>query len=236
MLFITGITGSIGCGKSTVTQMLGALGARILDADQLAREVVGPGTTGLQAVVARFGSDILLHASSPQPVLDRRLLAERVFDNPKARQDLEAIIHPRVYHSMAATLARWEQESNPDTFPIVALEIPLLLENNADALCDLIVVVACGDRQWERLQARNGMSATSKKNIILQQLPESSKKKRAHWIIDNDGDLSMTMDQTKRLWDAIQERVRQQAPQAWPAQWHAFLSEPNEYSSQVSLF
>lgn len=233
MLFITGVTGSIGCGKSTVTQMLGVLGARILDADQLARDVVAPGTQGLQAVVARFGSDILDHASSPQPVLNRRLLAERVFDNPKARQDLEAIIHPRVYHSMAATLARWEQGSTPGMCLVVALEIPLLMETNVDSLCDLIVVVACGDRQWERLQSRMGMSATSKKNIILQQLPENTKKKRAHWIVDNNGDLSATKDQTKRLWDDIQERIQQQLPQAWPAQWHPFLSEPNEYSYQA---
>lgn len=218
MLVVAGITGSIGCGKSTVTRLLGEMGALTLDADQLAKEILAPGTKALQEVVARFGEGILIPGA--QPYLNRSLLAKQVFADPDARRELEAIVHPRVFQKMAATLARWDQETLATSGQIVALEIPLLLETNSDALCDVIVVVTCQDQQLKRLQTRQGFQATCQQNIITQQMPELQKCQRAHWIINNSGTPADTMEQTQRLWAFMQTRL-QTTPLswAWPIQW-----------------
>ncbi|MBF0296910.1 MAG: dephospho-CoA kinase [Magnetococcales bacterium] len=219
MPFVLGITGSIGCGKSSVTRLLGELGAITLDADRLAREILAPGTPGLAAVVARFGGEIL--SATPPGQLDRRALAERVFADPAARRDLEAIVHPGVYRAMAEALAG---QGDP---VVAALEIPLLMETNADVLCDLIVVVACGDRQWERLANRAGMSEASLRNVMAQQLPEAEKRRRAHWIIDNGGDPEATARQVRHLWDEVLRRAGERnAERAWPARWREWGAWP----------
>ncbi|MBF0428820.1 MAG: dephospho-CoA kinase [Magnetococcales bacterium] len=217
-LFIIGLTGSIGCGKSTVTRFLGEMGALTLEADQLARDVLAPGTPGLQAVVNRFGADLL----TEEQHLNRRLLAERAFATPQARQDLEAIVHPFVFQNMAAMLTQWERL--PITHAVVVLEIPLLMETHSEALCDQIVVVTCGEAQWSRLQTRVGMSDVSKKNIIAQQLREEEKCQRAHWIIDNSGEQDDTIRQTQLLWQKIHQiGGNTQKIGAWPVQWQPFL-------------
>ncbi|MBF0125639.1 MAG: dephospho-CoA kinase [Magnetococcales bacterium] len=224
MICVVGVTGSMGCGKSSVTRLLGEMGALTLDADQLAREILAPGTPGLQAVVSRFGGALLTETDPPR--LNRSLLAETVFADPAARRDLEAIVHPGVYRSMGATLARWERDQPAGAPLIAALEIPLLLETGAGSLCDLIVVVACKERQWERLQSRTGMSASIQEKVMEQQLPEAEKCRLAHWVIDNSHDWASTVSQAERLWLDLRSRCLDgRSPRAWPTRWDIFSSQ-----------
>ncbi|MBF0192525.1 MAG: dephospho-CoA kinase [Magnetococcales bacterium] len=221
MLFILGITGSIGCGKSTVTRLFGQMGARTLDADLLARNALAPGSPALAAVAETFGADLLVGDGPPATRgLDRSLLAQRIFSDPARRRQLEAIVHPAVFRAMAALLAEWDQSIPPDTRTVAALEIPLLLETGSAALCDGIVVVTCGDRQNERLAQRPGLSETTRQQIIAQQLPEAVKCQQAHWIIDNRHDPAGLSAQLLPVWNAILTRKPPAQP-AWPSQWRA---------------
>lgn len=226
MPYLVGVTGSIGCGKSSVTRLLGEMGAFTLDADRLAREVLAPGSPGLARVAARFGADLLLpDPSATGHRLDRARLAERVFADPVARADLEAIVHPGVFGAMAAALARFAAEPAPDPPAIAALEIPLLLETGAESLCDLVVVVACNASQRERLEARGGLSGTVADRIIARQMPEAEKCRRAHRILDNSGDFAATREQTRLLWREIDALRRSTAtPRAWPTRWETWLA------------
>ncbi|MBF0272551.1 MAG: dephospho-CoA kinase [Magnetococcales bacterium] len=224
MLFILGITGSIGCGKSTVTRLFGQMGARTLDADLLARNALDPGSPALAEVTKAFGADLLTGDGPPATRrLDRSLLAQRIFSDPARRRQLEAIVHPAVFRAMAATLAEWDRSTPPDTRTIAALEIPLLLETGSAALCDGIVVVACGDHQNERLAQRPGLSETTRQQIIAQQLPEAVKCRQAHWIIDNRHDPAELSTQLLPVWATI---LAQKSPiqPAWPLQWRSFLN------------
>ncbi|MEO5347309.1 MAG: dephospho-CoA kinase [Magnetococcus sp. YQC-9] len=217
MLYLLGITGSIGCGKSTVTRHLGELGALTLDADQLARQVLAPGSPALDLVAERFGADLI----TPERALNRALLADRVFSDPEKRQALEAIVHPQVFMAMATVLERWEADCMPGERRMVALEIPLLFETNSDTLCDGIAVVICGEQQHDRLAQRPNLSAATRQNIIAQQLPEARKLKRAHFILDNRLDPTSLLSQVRLLWERLQTPIMPENP-AWPGQWHPY--------------
>lgn len=231
MLYILGITGSIGCGKSTVTGLLAKRGALTLDADQLARATLDPGSPTLVAVAERFGSDLLTGDGPPATrTLNRALLAERIFSHPEKRRQLEALIHPRVFAHMAATLHQWDRAASRTARTIAALEIPLLLETDSDALCDGILVVTCGDRQQERLATRPGLSPATRQQIIAQQLPESLKCRRAHWIIDNRHDPDSLDARLTPLWSALHALPDPDFP-AWPSRWHPFLNSKRDIFS-----
>ncbi|GAB0058536.1 Dephospho-CoA kinase [Candidatus Magnetaquicoccaceae bacterium FCR-1] len=217
MLYLLGITGSIGCGKSTVTRLLGEQGALTLDADQLARQALAPGSPLLDRVAERFGADLL----TPDRILNRPLLAERVFSDPDQRRALEGLIHPHVFASMATSLERWDAQTAPGQCRIVALEIPLLFETGSESLCDSIAVVICGDRQTERLAERTNLTTTTRQNIIAQQLPETIKQQHADWILDNRCDAETLLSQILNLWKRLTGQFPSQNP-AWPGQWNAY--------------
>jgi dephospho-CoA kinase len=173
-----GLTGGVASGKSTVAAMLRELGAVVIDADVLAREVVGPGTPGLEAVVAEFGTGVL----GDDGGLDRPALGAIVFADPSRRAALEAIIHPRV-RERAAELER----SAPDG-ALVVQDIPLLVESGQAASFDAVVVVdvpeetqvarAVRDRRWTEEEARQRVAA---------QAPRSERLAVATHVIDNAG-------------------------------------------------
>jgi dephospho-CoA kinase len=135
MTVILGLTGSFGSGKSTVARMLRELGVPVIDADELAREVVEPGTPGLDEIRQAFGEGVL----DEEGRLERKRMAEIIFADEAARRRLNAIVHPRVGQGIAAFLA-----SNAGA-PLVALEIPLLLEGGRRAPVDKVVVVTTSE-------------------------------------------------------------------------------------------
>lgn len=187
-----GLTGGIGCGKSTVLGILRELGAEIVDTDQIAREVVAPGTSGLRAIVAEFGRDML----RPDGSLDRDRLAKRVFGDRAARTRLEAITHPRIRRALAWRFAKLALRRAS----VVVVEAPLLFETGGERRFDeTVAVIADEPTVYARLRRRNGWSDEEIAARLASQLPLAEKARRATHVIDNSGDLASTRARIEEL-------------------------------------
>ncbi|MFL6161100.1 MAG: dephospho-CoA kinase [Jatrophihabitantaceae bacterium] len=173
-----GLTGGIGSGKSTAAARFAELGAVVIDADVLAREVVSVGTPGLARVVSRFGAEVL----RPDGSLDRPALGERVFGDASALADLNAIVHPLVAERSAELMAA----AGPDA--VVVYDVPLLVENDLAAGFDAVVVVEAplADR-LARLAAR-GLSEDEARARIARQASDEQRRAVATLVLDNSGD------------------------------------------------
>jgi len=179
---LIGLTGGIASGKSTVAKILKRLGAAIVDADALAREVVEPGHEAWKDIVETFGAEVL----QPDRTLDRQKLRATIFNNPAARKKLEAIIHPRV---RALAEERIHQHTAAG-YEIVVYEVPLLFEGNLHEWLRPVVLVTCDlDTQKRRLQERDGLSAEASQKHIEAQMSLAEKRRLADYVIDNDGSL-----------------------------------------------
>jgi dephospho-CoA kinase len=190
-----GLTGGIATGKSYVARRLRDAGVPVVDADVLAREAVAKESAGLEAVVARFGGDVL----TPGGELDRPALAAIIFRDAGARHDLEQIIHPVVRRGIAAFFERLP----PETGAAVA-DIPLLFETHQERRFDRVVVVACPPAmQVERVMERDGIAREDAERRIAAQLPIDEKVRRAHFVIRTDGTFAETDAQVARLVDAL---------------------------------
>ena len=193
------LTGGIATGKSAVARALREAGVATVDADVLAREAVAPGSPGLAAVVARFGTGIVRSDGT----LDRAALAGVVFSDAAARRDLEHIIHPRVRQRVEAFFAALA----PGT-PGVA-EIPLAYETGWASTFDLVVVVACRpETQRARLMARDGSPAADADRRMAAQWPIADKARLADAVVVTDGDMAGTLAQAARLADWLRGRCR----------------------------
>lgn len=209
-MYIVGITGAMGAGKSTVAHLLAGHGAHLLDSDRLSRLVVERGTPGLAEVVAAFGPGVLQRDGS----LDRGRLGELVFTNPEARGRLEGLLHPRIRHLQWETLTLWAAET-PDA--VVVLDIPLLFETGAETRCDLTVAVRGGAAREQRLAERNRMGEEARRGAEAGQLSEAEKCRRADRVIDNSGSRDNTARQVAQLWEEL--RGRGGEGRAWPEGW-----------------
>lgn len=177
---VVGLTGGIGSGKSLVARLLRDDGVEVVDADAIAREVVRPGSPGLAAVVAAFGSDVLL----PDGSLDRKRLGERVFSDPAARAQLNAITHPLI----AAETARRLDVLRARRVPFAFYEAALLVENGMHAALDALVVVDTDPAiQRARVMARDGLSGAEAEQRIAAQAPRATRRAVADLILANDG-------------------------------------------------
>lgn len=193
-----GLTGGIGTGKSRVARLLADLGAAVIDADALARQVVEPGGPAYDGVVARFGPEIL----RPDGTIDRAALAAVVFSDPDARRDLEALVHPAVRVETQRRLA--ELESGADPPPAVVVDIPLLFEAGREGDFDQIWVVYAPDAvALDRAAARDGADPEQIKARMRAQWPIEEKVRRAHVVIDNSGDWDATEAQVRRAWAGL---------------------------------
>lgn len=191
------LTGGIASGKSRCLSVLRELGVPTIDADQLAREVVAPGTAGLRAIVERFGPRVL----EQDGTIDRNRLASIIFGDVDARRDLEAIIHPRVYTAIGHWFATLDT-------PAGVADIPLLYETGREGDFDIVIVAACTpEQQIERLMTRNRMSEADATARIAAQLPLADKVARADYVIDTSGTLEETDTNTLRVWSAIESTI-----------------------------
>ena len=185
-----GLTGGIASGKSLVAEELTALGAVVIDADVLAREVVEPGTGGLAAVVKRFGESVLREGR-----LDRVRLGQVVFADREARRDLERIVHPAV----RARAAELEQAAPPDA--VVVHVIPLLVETGQQDRFDIVVVVDVDpETQLARLTARDGLNAAEGEARLAAQASREQRLAAADIVIDNRGSVTDLKAQIGLLW------------------------------------
>jgi dephospho-CoA kinase len=200
-MFLVGLTGGIASGKSTVAAMLGKFDNEIIDADEIAREVVMPGTVGLSKVGAEFGPQILEEDGS----LSRAKLAKLVFEDPKKRLTLEGILHPLI---RARTLERISQSK----CNILIYIVPLLVEAKVDHPFDLVVTIEAGsENQIQRLVENRGMSTEGAIARIAAQATDAERVARADVRID--GALSLTDLETEvsKLWNQIQSLAEAKA-------------------------
>lgn len=194
---LIGLTGGIASGKSTVSAILRELGAHVLDADEIAREVVEPATPALADITRRFPGVV-----GPDGRLDRAALGARVFQNPAERAALNAIIHPRIQQAfLEKTQALAERGVD-----VVVYDAPLLIENGIHAWMNGVILVdAPRELQLARLMARNALSQEAAEQRLSAQLPLVEKRKHATWIVDNAGDLASTRAQVEAVWRTIRE-------------------------------
>ena len=188
---IWGLTGNIGSGKSTVARMLAARGIPVVDADQVAREVVEPGRPALREIAERFPGVLRRDGS-----LDRKALAARVFADPEQRVALEQITHPRIAQEVAERMAALAAAGHK----LAVYEAALIVENGLqDGLDGLIVVTAPADAQVARLRLRDNMGEAEARARIAAQLPAAEKAKAATVVIANEGSEAELASQVERL-------------------------------------
>ena len=198
-MLLVGLTGGIGSGKSTIARMLEERGAVVFDADVLAREAVAPGTPGHEAVVERFGANVL----SPGGELDRDALAAVVFADPAARRDLEAIVHPEVRRLFAEGCDAYR-----DSDSVIVFSAPLLVETGMHSAFDVLIVVSAPvETQIERLLRDRGMSEEQARARIDAQAPLEEKAAVADVLVDNDGPLEELDGQVDRVWSDLRARA-----------------------------
>jgi dephospho-CoA kinase len=196
-VFVVGLTGGIAAGKTVVATRLGELGAAVIDADCLAREVVEPGTPCLDAIAARFGREVLL----PDGSLDRPALGSLVFAEPAARRDLEAITHPAVHE---LSQRRMHEAVLLDPARVVVYDVPLLVEARGTSEFDTIVVVhAPREERLTRLIELRRMPAVDAARRIDAQATDAERLAVANHVVDSSGSLDETRAQVDALYGEL---------------------------------
>ena len=178
--WVLGLTGGIGCGKTAVSDMLAELGITIVDADIVARQVVEPGTDGLKAIIAHFGTDIL----DEHGALNRGKLRARIFSNPEQKTWLNALLHPLIRTQLIIDLKNAQSD-------YVVLVAPLLFENGLDGYCHRTLLIDVPKEvQIARTTQRDNISTEQAKQIIDAQMSREHKQQKADDILNNNRDLS----------------------------------------------
>ncbi|MGE7611581.1 dephospho-CoA kinase [Paenibacillus sp. NPDC101420] len=194
---IIGLTGGIASGKSTVSALLVSKGARLVDADVIAREVMLPGHEVLAAAVKQFGSEIL----SPDGTLNRGKLGDIVFQDPAALQALNNLTHPAIRREIKERMNSMEEE---DPKKLTIVDIPLLFESGLENMFhEILVVYVPREVQIARLMERNGLSLEQAEARLNAQMDIETKRNKADYIIDNSGELAHTEQQVAVLWDRL---------------------------------
>ncbi|CAH2032000.1 dephospho-CoA kinase [Trichlorobacter ammonificans] len=188
-----GLTGGIATGKSTVAELLAQRGAVVIDADQLSRDAVAPGTPLLQRIAALFGADALQADGS----LDRQAVRELIFRDPERRKQLEALLHPAIRE---LSLRRLE-EARQSGAAVAVYMAPLLIEAGAaDRVDEIWVVTVRPEVQLERLMTRDGCDRQQAERIVAAQMPLAEKEKYGVVVIDNSGSPEETARQVEEAW------------------------------------
>ncbi len=194
-MILVGLTGGIGSGKSTVSAALAALGAVLIDADAVSRELQQPGGSAYVAMVEHFGADIL----SADGTLDRPKIAAMVFPNPDLLKQLNALVHP-----LLGTEIRSRLRAHLGTDDIVVLDVPLLIENLAFPVSAVIVVDTPVEVAVDRLVRQRGMDEADARARIARQATREERLARADFVVDNGGDREHLAEQIPTLWAWVQ--------------------------------
>ncbi|MDC2839850.1 dephospho-CoA kinase [Limosilactobacillus mucosae] len=198
MTLVIGLTGGIASGKSTISSILKAVGWPVIDADLIARQIVMPGSKGLEQIVNRFGPQML----NSDGTLDRKKLGKTVFDDPKKLSDLDKIEHPLIQEAIDSQLDEFKKQH----LPVVVLDVPLLFETGMDEECDLTVLAVVDQAtQLKRLMKRDQISKMDAVKKISSQMSLKEKMQRADVIIDNNGTLEQTRSQVAELVDRVSQ-------------------------------
>ncbi|WP_338884728.1 dephospho-CoA kinase [Xenorhabdus sp. TH1] len=196
MTYIVALTGGIGSGKTTISNVFSSLGVPLVDADIIAREVVAPGTPALQAIIAHFGVDILL----PDGSLNRAMLRQKIFAAPEEKQWLNALLHPLIQ-------IETQRQLNQVTAPYVIWVVPLLIENNLMHLADRVLVVDIPvEVQITRTMARDGINREQVENILAAQASRQDRLEKADDVIVNH---NSEQDITSRVAELHQQYLKQ---------------------------
>lgn len=197
---VIGLTGGIATGKSTASKTLRALGATIWDADQTSRDVVRPGEAGYIALKKEFGDDIF----DRDGLLNRRVLAQRVFGKPEEVIRLNKTLHPIILMDLAEKLKLWRAQG----VKVVIVDCPLLFESGADVACDEIWVLSCGeDEQVRRVMERDGLTQEEAVQRLEAQMSDAERRSKATRVIDTSSD----EDATQRAVTAYYEEALEEA-------------------------
>jgi dephospho-CoA kinase len=196
-MLIVALTGGIGAGKSLAAQYFSDLGARVVDADQLARVAIERGSAGFDEVILRFGEKIMRDGD-----IDRKALAEIIFSDPKAKEDLEAIVHPIVRELFAEVVS--------DLAPgeVLIYEIPLLVESGVAKNFDLIITIEADlEIRKERLRKR-GMFISEIERRISAQATREEREALADHVLINNGDEDLLLRAVENLWEELPRKAK----------------------------
>lgn len=205
---VLGITGGIACGKSLVCQFFRELGAAVLSADALAREVVRPGEEAYKQIVAHFGKEIL----TADGEIDRSRLAEKIFLAPAERQELNRITHPAIGRLADKRISALRQDP---TVPLIIYEAPLLFEAKAEERVDLVLVVATTPKQQlERLMQRDSLSQAEALLRIAAQMPLAEKISRADILVENNAPRAATKKLIQQIFTELTTLHKKNPPES----------------------
>lgn len=209
---VIGLTGGIAAGVTLVAGMFRDLGAVVIEADQVSREVAHPGSEVVERIKAAFGQ----HVVAPDGTLDRRRLGEIIFRDPEARGRLNAITHPAIRRRIWERLEAIRREQ-PDA--VVIVDIPLLLDTSGPETFDLdgvIVVTATPEQQIQRTMNRDGLDRDEAQRRLDAQRPVALKVADADWVIDNAGSIEETSRQVRAVWDDLRDASGYRTPLGRP--------------------
>ncbi|MGH2674669.1 MAG: dephospho-CoA kinase [Actinomycetota bacterium] len=198
-MLLVGLTGGLGAGKSTVARMLSERGAVVVDADELSRRALEPGSRAYGQVCDLFGDGVI----TPSGELDRRAIAAQVFADDAKRRTLESIVHPEVFRMLAETV-----EARRGTDDVIVFDAPLIVETGFHEACDVVVVVSASeDQQVARAARDRGMTEEEARARIRAQLPAAEREAVADVLVRNDGDLAHLEGRVEALWSDLRARA-----------------------------
>lgn len=204
-LLVIGLTGGIASGKSEVTSRLATLGAMIVDADSVAREVTVPGTDTFERILDEFGPVIL----DRNGTIDRLELAARVFGDERKRQFLNSVTHPAIFTEIMRKVEEYGQKRKPGDVPAVVVDAALIVDIGASEMFDLLaVVVADEEERVRRLTGTRGMSEDDSRRRVESQIDDSSRIALADIVIDNNGSIEELYRKVDEFWDEVTGMAR----------------------------
>lgn len=200
-MLVVGLTGGIASGKSTVSQYLRELGAEIIDADVIARELVYPRSSAWQEIVNHFGREII----DEKGFLQRKKLGQIIFQSPAEREVLNKILHPKIKQRIAGLIEACRHKKD---VPLIVVDAPLLIEAGMIGMVDEVWVVAIPEElQLQRLRERDNLSVTEAQKRLVSQMPLQEKLKYAHRVIDNSGTINETKKAVYSIWKQVVSMV-----------------------------